>query len=276
MKKLAPKINSTLSPTMVKSKTPNSKAGNSIQGLKWASNRIKVNVVSYAQDVESACQAFENYSKSKVKKIEGKITGEKLAGILVGSILEIVGGRIGAGTLGRKLSTAVYKQFAREFRRSAEKAAKEDDSVDALRKTIAAVVSGARDAALNLKSSIPPIFDQEAQKIINKVNSNTPLDPNEEKLLSLFNRVGPKEADSIIEQQFGIPSASSAKEIHLAIYESLVEQFELKFILATASLKETIVFAMPDVLPSSPISLQSKAKKQAQKASGNRRRQLSP
>jgi len=92
-----------------------------------------------------------------------------------------------------------------------------------------------RDLATNLATMVGQVIDGPANEIARRAKVGQALSAAQNDFITPFILVGPLDADSVLERNYGIPSGANARELHLDIYEKLVLAFELKMIPASAS-----------------------------------------
>lgn len=241
------------------------------------SNRAKINALQYAQQVESACEAFKVYAEPKIKEIEDEVTAAELLKSLVSVTGNIVGGGV-TGTIASKLSQQIVSAIAAEIndkiKDKTKDAASNKDDAEALKKAVGSIAMGARDAATKIQEKVGSVVDPVVNSIVVKLNANQSLSESEDELLGMFYMAPPSAVDEYVERFLGIPRVASAKETHVKLFIGLVRKFEEKRILAQASLSERYEMALAEGFGATKLTLAYKARQRAKAAARERRRAL--
>ena len=202
----------------------------------FALNRALIMGNSYGIAVLNACEDFKVYSKSKIGKLEGEITGAELASVLTNTILSVVGGgatsKIVAkvtNDIGKSIVGVMSSTFQSGIMKGVTKASKGDDIKD-LKESIDLISKGARDASANMKDQIRIALERIMFDIQTKINRGKDLTFDEEDFTASFYLSSASNLGEDIASYLGIPESSI--EIQINIYQGLVEEFEKKYFMA--------------------------------------------
>jgi hypothetical protein len=216
------------------------------------SQGLKINAAAYGVNVLNACAAFEDYAEAKIEALDGQITGEELAGLLVSTALTVIGGklteRVGDELL-KVVAEQVYDAFASKIEEGATAAASNDTDEEALKAAISGITQGARDAGTIAATRATSALDTALEPIFAKSNSGQPLSSEEDDLVATFWNVSPTRMDAELERMTGIPSVPTAGVAQLEIYRALVAAFEREYIVRTASFGEQAAMILADAMP---------------------------
>lgn len=243
--------------------------------MRDVSTRTAANAGNYGVEVLNACESFKTYANAKIEDLDGEITGEALAGILVGAALAAIGGQLTAkiGNAALKFVAAqVADAITGKVKDGATRAASTDDDEKALKAAIDGITQGARDAGTYARRRAQEALDTRLGPIFDKCSAREALSPAEDELVAPFWDVAPARMDGEIESMSGIPSTASAAVAQVEIYRGLVEAFEQKYIGLTASLRESIELANFEMIPGADRSrsLPGRARTAAAGAAGQR------
>lgn len=241
-------------------------------------HRASINALIFAQQVESACEAFRNYAEPKCDDLEDEISAGDLLNVLLSVALAPVGGAVTgriANAVAQALAEAVVSQITDAITEKASEAAGTGDEVDDLRNAIRSLAQGARDAATGIQETVRTTFEPQINTMIQKLNSGEALSSDENEFLGTFWMAPPDLMDENLESFCGIPSTASAQAIHLRIFRDLVRKFEEQRIFATNTWEENFLSANLDMLaPNDPRRITNRARRAASEAEAQRRREL--
>jgi hypothetical protein len=220
--------------------------------MRDVSTRTAANAGNYGVEVLNACEAFKSYANSKIEDLDGEITGEELAGFLVGAALTAIGGQLTA-KIGSEALKFVAEQVADAIKgkieEGATKAASNDDDEEALKASIDGITQGARDASTNARRQAQTAIDSRLTPIFDRCNARQSLSSEDDEIVGPFWDVPPTRMDREIERMTGIPSTASAAVAQVEIYRGLVEAFEKQYIGRTASLRESLEMTNFEMIP---------------------------
>jgi hypothetical protein len=240
------------------------------------SNRAQINAGKFAQQVESACEAFKIYADPKVKDLEGAVTAGKLLGTLVETAAGVIIGQVTAqiaSKVARDIAGAIAGNISSAFTDRAKKVLSNDDDVEALRQAISAIAMAARDNATNLQDAVRQVIDPVVTRIIEKVNAGEDLAEEEETFIQPLYSAPPDIVDAELERM-GVPSESSAKATHVKVFTRLVEEFEKERIWAQASFRDRLEMGFAQDFGATELTLGYKARGRAAGAAKTRLREM--
>ena len=237
------------------------------------STRMVGSSANYGVQVLNACESFRNYANNKVHELEDQITGEELAGQLVGAALNAIGGQ-----LTERIANAAWKyvgdkvaDFVKDkIKEGARKAVGSGKAASELKASIDQITQGARDASTGAGVTAQTAFDTRLKPIYERCQERQALAPEDEDLVGTFWDLDPAAIDQQIEQRLGIPSAASAAVAQVEVYRSLVEQFEKIYIHRTATWEENFEMANQEMIGDWNLSLPGRARSEAAAASHER------
>ena len=215
--------------------------GDYYDNLGHALNNLSTRVVALAGKngaaIARAGQAFKSeYAMGRIHELQGRMTGEDLAKQLVRSVMDIVGVRVIA-TLGRGAVKVVAEQLSVALARKTSNAAKSAFSVEGL----AADLSQGLEHFITEIQTLAAVAEETAQSAVRDalapayaaVQSRQPLSEEDAEWAMRIFDGSDAQIDEVIEQYFGIPGAERTRELELAVFHRLVEDFETNFQLRT-------------------------------------------
>jgi hypothetical protein len=224
---------------------------NSALGITTAANLVAVNAkqnaTAFAVQVLAAAEAFKQHAKSKIKALEGKVTAGDVAQGLTSAIVGKIGGEL-AAKIGNEIGKKIVDFTTDKIKEKAGAAVNSKSSdIDALNNAVDAIVNAANAGGVRMQGVVNEKIIEPCNKIVaamkTKANSeekNARLTPDQEDFLGPFFEATPSEVDAQLEK-FGIPSAGSAKAIHVKVFRGLVQSFEEKLIFSQFTLQDQAV-----------------------------------
>jgi hypothetical protein len=217
--------------------------GRALAGLNLASTRARMNTLAFANVVVRACEHFEEYAKPKVVALAGKLTVADLLVPLASEVLAIVAGKLTGGIASPVLKPLAYYLTTKaraQITNAASSAGSSKDDAATLAAAIEALTTGAKEATASLEREGVEELDLVINDIVGKLNSGQPLSDLETAFMTKFYMAGPGHVDEILQEEVGIPSASTAKKNELEIFRRLVMVFEYRYLMATAFSEEFV------------------------------------
>ena len=248
-----------------------------ITSMNFASNRAKINAGEFADQVRDACTAFQRYSSSQIAEFEDELTAFDLA-VSLGSIASIV---IGSGVaakiaspIGKAFFNAIRGEITGKVKQKLNESQSSESDADTLKSVVSQMVQGAIDATLSVRNLVAKVLDPIVQDINYKVTSGKELSDTENEIVGSMYGAPTSSIDEYLESYLGIPSSSSATEMHIELFQTLVEEFEKRLISIRASMRESLEMYFAEKSGAEEKTLDYKARQKAEAATKERRQAI--
>jgi Domain of unknown function (DUF4157) len=256
--------------TIVGDATPGAYTREIEQAMNRLADKADVNAVKYAQQVQFAFDAFQNYADAKLGDMS--ITEDDVCEFIVGKGIEAIAGQV-TGALTGGIGATIGGFVIGKVKDKLLGAAKLDKS-GKLKDAIRLMGQIGRDGATAIQSAVKEKVYPLVAGIRTKVASATELTKPEQDFVDQFTYVEDPAMFSAAIAQLGIPDTTDAATVQLTIYQALVEAFEMKYILANASWGQQISYGAAAITGDDSHSLNKDAKLAAQQASDARGKEL--
>ena len=248
-----------------------------ITSMNFASNRAKINAGEFADQVRAACTAFQSYSNGQIAEFENELTAFDLA-VSLGSIASIV---IGSGVsakivspIGKAFFNAIRGEITSKVKQKLNESQSSESDADTLKSVVSQMVQGAMDATLSVRDLVSKVLDPIVQDINYKVTSGEKLSETENDIVGSLYGSPTTSIDEYLESYLGVPSSSSATEMHIELFQKLVEEFEKRLIAIRASMRESLEMHFAEMFGEEEKTLDYKARQKAEAATQERRQAI--
>jgi hypothetical protein len=215
-----------------------------------AANNVAVharqNATAFQVQVLAAAEAFKQHAKPKIKELEGKVTAGDVAQGLTAALIGKIGGEL-AAKIANETGKKIVEFTTDKIKEKAGAAVNSKSSdIDALNNAVDEIVNAANAGGVRMQGVVnekiigPCDKILEAMKTKGSSEEKTRLTPDQEDFLGPFFEATATEVDTLLEK-FGVPSAASAKAIHVKVFRGLVQSFEEKLIFSQFSAQSQAV-----------------------------------
>ncbi len=239
----------------------------------------RTKAIEYGQQLQFASEAFKNYSEPKYEEMKGQVVVNDLLAALMEKSLTMFSGQVlGEKVMefGKEVGKAIFEKLSKAVTDKTKAAYTNENDAASIRASMGILLQSYRDGTTQIQDGVRERLFPLTKRIREKCERREDLTAQEQDFTGLF----VYEQDTAVFDahlgQVGIPHRAKPSELQLELYRGLVEVFEAKYILATASWGEKIGYGAAAIVGDEEHSLGKKAKEAANSAVGDRQRALQP
>lgn len=268
----------TATPTTITADPKDDIFKDTLASMNRVDDMARTKAIEYGQQLQFASEAFKNYSEPKYEEMKGQVVVNDLLAALMEKSLTMFSGQVlGEKVMefGKEVGKAIFEKLSKAVTDKTKQAYTNENDAASIRASMGIMLQSYRDGTTHIQDGVRERLFPLTKQIREKCERRETLTQQEQDFTGLFVYEDTAVIDAHL-GQVGIPHRAKPSELQLELYRGLVEAFEAKYILATASWGEKIGYGAAAIVGDEEHSLGKKAKEAANSAVSERQRALQP
>ena len=217
-------------------------------GVNTALTTARISGLQYAMQVKSVTQAFESYATPKVKAMDDGVSAKALfgaiAGVALGPLTSHIGGLI-VDSIAKNTFNQGFNLLKGKLVTKGAAAMSDSKNRSALGKAIKRLVQDLDDGATLMMDHIEKDFRPRCNAAIAAINAGGDIEGDPKDIVLAFFDLTPDQVAETL-AGYGLPTASTVKQLHLDLYRELVGAFEYQYVWAASSRTQKNAMSLAD------------------------------